>query len=138
MSADDLNETGAGILLAKLYGAHENCVSDWASMGALMERHKVELQVLNDEQSEWDASVGANGETYYSSSKNPRLAIARVLLKKVIAENVESSYEIHLTWKRAFQLGLSRDDISVSVRTALSGGVLNEDENVLLELKADF
>lgn len=134
MDVDSLNDNGASLMLENLYGMPENCISNWSSMGPLLERHKVTTQFL-EEGGDWHASLDVDGEAQFSTAKNPRLAVARVLVKKVLVENPENSYDLSLTLKRAFEIGLSREGVFMEVLLRISGGTIDEQEKVLVQLK---
>lgn len=134
MFVDDLNEDGASYLLERLYGLAQNGISSWQVIGAAMERAKVGV-CYSDACNEWDAEVNVGDGVEYSTASNPRLAIARALIKKVLLETSGNSFSLKLPLKTAFAIGFDRDSFSFSILLTSSGGVLDEEDEVLLELK---
>ena len=135
LHVDDLNDDGATYLLEQLYGIAENGISSWQVMGAIMERSKVGI-TYSAFSNTWDAEIVIGNEAEYASASNPRLAIARVLIRKAILENPTNSYNLKLPLRVAFEIGLSRDSQSFAMLLALSGGVLDNEEKILLEIRA--
>ena len=133
LDVDDLNDDGASYMLEQLYGLPENCISSWASMGPVLERNKVSVQ-YSGSSNDWTASIAIEDADEYSSAANPRLAAARVLVKKTILENPENSFALRLSLKAAFQIGVKCDGLLMEVLRA-SGGIVDEDEKVIIELK---
>jgi hypothetical protein len=129
---DDLNDDGASFMLEKLYGLPENCISTWASIGPVLERNKVSVQ-YSSSSAEWEAEVESQESSEYSKAGNPRLAIARALIKKTIAENPTNSFALKLPLKTAFSFGLKRESGVMNLVTILNEN-LNEEEKVTLEL----
>lgn len=59
-----------------------------------------------------------------------------MLVKKYIVENPTNSFELKLPLRVAFEIGLPRDSQFVVKLACAPGGAIDEDEKVLLVLKA--
>ncbi|MCZ8158491.1 MAG: phage protein NinX family protein [Alphaproteobacteria bacterium] len=133
ISIDNLNDDGASYLLQELFGVVENGASSWKVIGPLIERHRVSL-THSSKSNEWDAQVEIGEDIEFTDATNPRLAVARILIKKTLLENPSNAYTIKLPARTAFAFGLDRDSQSFSVSFLSQGGELDEDEVIFLDI----
>jgi len=102
-------------------------------IGPLIERHRVSL-THSSKSNEWDAQVEIGEDIEFTDATNPRLAVARILIKKTLLENPSNAYTIKLPARTAFAFGLDRDSQSFSVSFLSQGGELDEDEVIFLDI----
>jgi hypothetical protein len=134
MTVDDLNDDGASYLIGELYGVAENGVSSWKVIGALLERHQVDL-TYSKSANEWDAQIDTGTDIMFANAANPRLAVARLLVKKTLLENPTNAYTLTLPVRTAFAIGLDRNSLMFAVDFNSQGGVLDEEERIQLDIK---
>lgn len=125
---EEISRDGADYLLQRLYGLPPGSLANWLEIGPLIEKYKIDLSHLESNES-WDASILGMDGLEYISAANPRLAAARLLLKKSILENPQNSYVLRMPMKDALKFyECTRLNTDISLIIAKNSGASPPEE----------
>lgn len=118
LKIEEISKDGAHYLLQRLYGLPPGSLDNWLEIGPLIESHKIDLSYLESDES-WDASILGIDGLEYITAINPRLAVARLLLKMAILRNPESSHALRMPMKEALKFYV-RSNLSADINLIIA------------------
>lgn len=135
LKIEEISKDGADYLIQRLYGLPPGSLDNWLEIGPLIESHKIDLSYLESDES-WDASILGIDGLEYISAINPRLAVARLLLKMAILKNPEIRHALRMPMKEALKF-YERSNLSTDITFIIaknSGALPSEVVELSLEV----
>ncbi len=99
-----LSEAGVRVMLTKLLGLADDAIDKWATMGPLIEAHRIDVS-FSEEERQWEATCHGDIIEVDIQGPNPRLAVGRLLVARQIDSDLGNSYSLRMPYRVALDFG---------------------------------